>query len=296
MGVYLCEGKGVYDVEDSSQGAVFLCLATAYFIFEIYYLWQTVLIFKREKAIHKAPSLILFYTSMHLLIIRSCLYSLGGVLICYPDVVYAILSQYFYIFKRFVFFIIIYRITATHRQLNQLTDRITKTEYTILFMGGIDFVTYSIIYALVVNGLVYDLVLRIYSMVIDLGLMMMFVYFMHSLMRKMAEVLRFIEAESEIYQWYAFIVIMTASFFVRAVHTVFIMLYKNSQDTFTGEVALSVYYAIYLILTEIVPCLVMIWIVSNSNNSKQNYLEKRETITATLSQSRDNTDSSNAVQ
>ena len=288
MGIYRCDNKRhVYDIETEEQGIVFLCLAFIFLLYEFVYLWKNIKLFRRQQQIQQTPTLVVFYVSMHILFIRTFLYSLGGVVICYGDTIYSILGTYFYILKRFVFFIIVYRIAATFRNLNEFTiDSNTFLEKAILFFGCADFIIYNLLYVLLINDCISILPSLYYDLTIDVLLMMLFIYFVYKLMKCMKKILKYIGADEEISKWKIFIIIMSMSFFMRVLQTVFYLIYDGSKkmSRYVKCVEFTIYLSIYALLTEIMPCMVMMWIISNSDNNKKSYVEKKESEASSINQ------------
>ena len=215
----------------------------------------------------------IFYGCMHILFIKTCIYCLGGVAICYSRLFYAVLLQYFAIFKRFVLFVIICRIVAT---LGQITEIETKRKgIAIWILGCLDLITDTILYLLMLNGTISDEALRIYGLIVDLIALLLFAYFTLALMRKLPHVLRELGMTREIKQWYVFIIIMSVAFLLRVENVIFILLSAKSSDSFKSSIGYAIYQAIYFIMTEIILGAGMVWMMSSEETLQQTNTTKQ---------------------
>ena len=158
MGIYLCENKEhIYDIATEDQGMVFLIIAVMYVVFEIVFIWQSIILFRTQKQIMQTPTLIIFYLSMHILFIRTLFYALGGVAICYTKEWYALLTDYLFIFKRAISFIIVYRISVTCKYLEEFYySGNSSCEKAVIVWGCMDSFSAICIYMLKIVTILPD--------------------------------------------------------------------------------------------------------------------------------------------
>ncbi len=278
MEIYACgaDTSTEYDIRTGSQGALFLCMACFYLIFEILFLCQTLRIFRKGNQVQKSASLLLFYVCMHVIIIKCCLYFLGGSVVCYSREAYLVISQYFYAFKRLAFFVIVYRIASILQQMYELTEGRLFPDRAILIAGCVDFGIYSTLYFVKLFLGIADGYLRYYGLLVDTALMSVFVWSVVLLLRKMHVLLDPGAVRSETRQWYVFTIIMATTFLMRTANVVFLVTYvRKYRVIYARQFLYAVYIAIYFVLTEITPCLVMMWVVSSSDSYQQAYAESR---------------------
>ena len=278
MGLYYCENKErIYDIGSDSQAIVFLTLAVIYAATEVILILQTIAIFRKQKSAKQSPTIIIFFICIHVVFIRTIFYTLGGVVICYTEDEYLFLTTYLYIIKRFAFFVIVYRIAATYRYLTEFSElSVQILEHTVLIWGGIDSIIYNVIYTLSYYNITPFFPIYYYCLCVDIVLMIIFTYFSYKLVKLMDSMFTNIGMHHETFKLRVLVIIIFVSFLMRVLNTVYNLCFQHeikSMDLY-HYVETAIYTSLYLILTEIVPCMVMIWIMTSSESNKKNYYKK----------------------
>ena len=278
MGVYLCtDPNQIYDIQTGSQGIVFICMAFLFLVSEISYIMQSIKLFKAQNEIRQVPTLIIFYISMHILFIRTIFYSLGGVIICYNEQWYIVLTSYMYILKRLIFSVIVYRIAVILRYLSEFyVPRTAALEKGVLIFCSIDFVFYNAAYAYLMCFGKSVVILIYYDFIIDIVLAVIFAYSVLRMNKCMKKILKSIGEFKEISKWKILIWIMAATFIIRILNEILTIMIEDEYIglDFIFQFWWALYIVFYLIFTEICPCVAMIWIISKSISSKQIYVNK----------------------
>ncbi|MDR3547378.1 MAG: hypothetical protein P4M11_03740 [Candidatus Pacebacteria bacterium] len=256
MGVNLCHDSA-YAVVTESQGTLFLGLHVVYAICEVAFIWKTVRFFRREPLTFESWELLVFYVSMHLVFIRTCLYLLGGTVFCYPMWFYLFLDTYCYVFKRLGLFMLVYRMAKIVRQMNNLSR--TLPELVILLACAGDVIAFSAVYWLHVALNV----LFIYILSVELLLTWAFIFFARKISAMMNTQTPY--AAYQNLQWKIFIIIMAIAFLMKVPQTLFNIMYPLGENSrVSAYFVFALYNVLYIIITEITPSMLMIWIFFNS--------------------------------
>ena len=124
MGIYLCEHKPFYDIKTKAQGTYFLVLGGIFILLEFYYIYQTIMIF-RKLNLRKTKILVTFYISIHIVLLRGFFLCLGGVVICYKEILYLVIANYFSLFKDGLVLFMTYRIGLIIKKFDE-SSKIAK--------------------------------------------------------------------------------------------------------------------------------------------------------------------------
>ncbi len=245
-----------------SQGWLFLGFHVIYILCEIFFIWQTILVFKREQPTCDSWELVAFYASMHLVFIRTSLFLLGGFVFCYPKEFYLFLDTYCFVFKRFALFMLVYRMAKILRQMDD-TGR-SFSERLVLIICVVDAVLFTGVYCLYRK----DVVIYSYIFAMELLLTTLFILFAKRISSAMHKVSPY---DSQTFQWNVFIIIMGVSFLMRAVQATFNQM--SLSDKLKTNFEFAVYHVLYLVITEITPCMLMIWIIFSSTKDSSQHDE-----------------------
>ena len=262
MGIIMCEGS-YYTIKTTEQAYLFFLFDVIYALCELLFIYKTVQIAKNKGITCESWELVGFYVSIHLVFIRTCCYLLGGWAVCYSERAYDLFETYFFIFKRIALFLLSYRMAKLLRQMESEAGG-SFSEFLILALCAADVVAFSILYWVVDSELGF----YVYIVAAELLLTAIFVLLARSVLNKMGTVSSY---NKQNLLWKVFMTIMIIAFFVRVGQAIFNMWYSdNSKNDINKSFLYALYNALYLTITEIVPSLLMVWIISNSTEEAKN--------------------------
>jgi len=271
--MYLCEkDPNIYEIYTPNQGIVYLIVDGIYIMFEIFYIVKFVRICRKKPSIKYDLGLVLFYVCIHLVCIRGIMYFLGGVLICYNEYFYDLLSTLYYGFKQAVILLFTYRITLLLQYYNVFPrNTVLKNCCIALFIineaGTISFYLYDLKHDNLVP-------LAVFTAIINSIIFMGFFIIAFILRNTLSKATRGYKRNKLILDWCAVMVTLAGSVFINLLEAIyriyeeFVLSPKVSEKvSHTTEYAITM--GIYYLFTEIVPFYIMIWIFSQDEEEEE---------------------------
>jgi len=246
-----------YDLEESEQKIVHILVALLYAVFEIYYIVQTIKLFREEPEMRRNYPLIYFFFGLHVLLIRTILYFLAGAVFCCDQWVYDLIDEYFYKFKRTALLVITYRFSL------MLQSREVRP-FNLLSLGKI-FIGYELIDTVLYNGFYFyfvhenklRFVMACYNLSMDCTLMIIFFFGAINLIKRTHSDTKFIS------QLYPFLAIMASREVLHIYRRIWIVS-KSDHHSFkeVNTLEWTAFLVMYYIMTELLPCTVMLMFVA----------------------------------
>jgi len=253
-----CTTRTKYDAKELDQKIVHILVALLYIAFEIYYIVQTIKVFREQPQIRKNYPLIYFFFALHVLLIRTTLYFLAGVVFCFGQLVYDLIDEYFYKFKRTALLVITYRFSLMLR--SREVRPFNLLSFGKIFIGYelIDLVLYNVFYFRFINEDDLRLVIFRYDLFMDSILMITFFFGAINLIRKTHSDTKFIS------QLYPFLAIMASREVLHIYRKIWVVFidgdYRSLKEVKT--LVWTAFLVIYYIMTELLPCTVMLRFVA----------------------------------
>jgi len=275
MELSLC-AQDDYEVKTVDQAYLFIIFDIIVALCEILFIYKNIRMLRKDKTSIDTWELMCFYLAMHLVFIRTCLFLLGGSIICYPKLIYHLLETYCFIFKRVGLFLLCYRMVKLLRQM-KIEEKSSMLEKIVLILCLLDIITFSILDWL---GIYFEIIpinaSIFYSYVILMECILTTIFiiaargFTNSMHGKMPSY------KLQRLLWIVFSVIIVITFLVRTAQAGFnIVIGGDNHKKITKNILFAFYQALYITITEIIPSLLMIWI---SSQSTEESLQKDESL------------------
>lgn len=253
-----CSNKAAYDAKVPAQGVVHLVMVALYIACEVFFVVQTVKVFRNKPQLKKNFAMIYFFAALHVLLVRTTLYFLGGVVICFEQWQYNLFDEYFYKFKRSAFLIIVYRFTVVLRELNLRPLDKCRLDIFLIVFEICDLTAFNCAYILGHTLFPLKLIIFRYNLAADAVLTLAFV----------SDVIIILKSGSTSTQFsgefYSFLVVMIAKDISHIYHKVWTLANDTPYHDLpaSGTLYWTFFLCIYYMLTELIPCTVMLLFIA----------------------------------
>jgi len=264
-----CNTDTKYDVQELDQKIVHILVALLYVAFEIYYIVQTIKLFREQPQIRKNYPLIYFFFGLHVLLIRTILYFLAGVVFCCSQSVYDLIDVYFYKFKRTALLVITYRFSLVLQSREVRPFNLLSLGKIFIGYELIDLVLHNVFYFYFVNKRELRLLMSSYNLFMDCILVVTFFFGAINLIKKTHSDTKFIS------QLYPFLAIMASREVLHIYRKIWVFFTSNDYHSFKEVHTLvwTAFLVIYYIMTELLPCTVMLRFVAKRVTQPKEELE-----------------------
>eukprot|EP00826_Nyctotherus_ovalis_P015422 TRINITY_DN14382_c0_g4_i1.p1 TRINITY_DN14382_c0_g4~~TRINITY_DN14382_c0_g4_i1.p1 ORF type:complete len:279 (+),score=15.81 TRINITY_DN14382_c0_g4_i1:121-957(+) len=250
-----CDNKVQFDVNTPRQKIVYLSMAVLYLICEIYYILRTRKIFETQPHLKKDFIVLYLFFCIHLLLVRTFLYFLGGSIFCYPGEFYGFIDTYCYKFKRSAFVLLLYKFMKLLSKYEALAFSKHRPERILLVFEVVDLITFTCLYSTGQRDLLFlkDRSFH-YDIVADTIITAVFVYASARMLSN--EQLRKIFTPD----FYIFLAIIAGREIMHVYFKLWGLIKTSNQGP--GETFKSLYWSffnvVYYLVSELIPCTAML--------------------------------------
>ena len=277
------EKRNIYHVMNASQGIVYLIMACFYIVGEIYLILKTVEILKNQSQTKKDITKFCFFICIHILLIRTSLYLLGGVIFCYPEEVYSVIDEYCYKFKRSAIILITYKFMQFLSRNESLFFSRYQPERLLVIIEILDLIIYTCLYVISRVADSPRKNLSFYNLIIDTTIFIVFLYCSIKMLQQ-EELKRSYGA-----QFYLFMAIIISREIVHKHYEFLIFVWENEyrRPEILSSLQWSLYNVLYCLTSELIPCIAMLksFTVGESNVQVSRLFVKSFNVLNTLNNS-----------
>jgi len=254
------EKSDIYHVMNAHQGIIYLIMAVFYILGEAYLIAKTVEILKTQSGIIEDITKFCFFLCLHVLLIRTILYLLGGVIFCYPNIffypaeVYSIIDEYCYKFKRSAIILITYRFMSFLSRNGRLLFSQYQPERLLIIIEIVDLIIYTCLYIISRVADSPRRNLSFYNLTIDTIIFIIFLYCSIKLLQQ-SQLKRSFAAE-----FYLFMAIIISREIVHKHYEVLIFVWEKEyqRQEILSSLKWSLYNVLYCLTSEFIPCMAML--------------------------------------
>eukprot|EP00826_Nyctotherus_ovalis_P037868 TRINITY_DN3496_c0_g2_i5.p1 TRINITY_DN3496_c0_g2~~TRINITY_DN3496_c0_g2_i5.p1 ORF type:complete len:256 (-),score=49.85 TRINITY_DN3496_c0_g2_i5:76-843(-) len=246
-------------------------MVVLYVACEIFFIVQTVTVFRNQPQLKRNFAMIYFFAALHMLLIRTTFYFLGGVVICFKQWQYNLFDEYFYKFKRSAFLIIVYRFTVVLRDLNLKPLDRCRLDWFLVIFEVCDLVAFNCAYIMGHTLFPLKVIIFRYNLVADAVLTLVFASDVIIILRNGNHNAQFST------EFYPFLVVMIA----KDISHIYHKLWTLTNDTpyrslaVSGTLYWTFFLCIYYMLTELIPCTAMLLFIASKVEEKKTRNEVR---------------------
>ena len=271
MGIYHCHDTSIYDIETPAQGTVYFIMLLVYLCFEPYYIYVNISLCKNRKEIRKSLSLILFYSLIHVICIRTMLYLAGGTLICYSKPVYEFITSGINSAKEEIILLFIYRISLMLNSFGIMVKwkKFIRNAFIIILICNplIDIFLYII---KTITDAEFDVEIW-FRVAVNIILLVLFIFFIIQLICYIRRYCTNYKESQHIANWYIFLVIMFISTLMHMLDSAMFFMYRDDKSSIYSDITYALFYAIFILTTEIIPFFFMVCMMYKTNTKPSSH-------------------------